>query len=69
MSPKTRSFYFEVLCVPECCFVVNCPTTLKQTVPSQGGQSTSRGVTLLRSTECLGQTVYFEVKCPGGGLL
>ena len=34
------------------CLVVNCPPghfTSKQTVPPQGGQSTSRGVTLLRS--------------------
>ena len=39
--------------------------TSKQTVPSQGGQSTSRGVTLLRSRVSGADSL----KCPGDGLL
>jgi len=40
--------------------------TSKQTAPSQGGQSTSRGDTLVK---CLGWTVCSKVKYPVNGLL
>ena len=42
--------------------------TSKQTVPHKG-DSLLQGGSLCFKAECPGRRVYFEVKCPGGGLL
>ena len=72
------TLYFEVSCPPDT-LLRSCPPdtllrsklspghfTSKQTVPSQGGQSTSRGVTLLRS-RVSGASSLLRSKVSGGG--